>query len=232
MQHYPMHISAALASMGPPDDEEAEIYLSAFIAGWESYDLPSLLRALQEGEEFDRLFALWALAATHTPEARDALLLLLESTHPLERWASALALAKEYHDKRALPMLGRMLSEMLPPSTDKHQLALLNMEYHASDYYFLWRREIPDLLGDWGDAASVPALRAALQAALRVELALDDLMRLHDERVDGILGSRHDWTDFEDQVVYALGRLGGFGALAGIAGAETPLIRVEGTVHA
>lgn len=225
MAGYPPHIYAALAAMGLFDEEHAAAYLTAFTAAWGSFEPPSLRRSFAEGGEFDRLFALWALAATHAAEAREFLLPLLESQQSLERWASALALVEDYHDERALPMLERMLSEMLPPYSDTHRIAILDIEYQASEHYFSWRHEIPDLLGDWGEATSVPALRAGLQAALRVELALDDLKQRHVDEAGGIIGSVRDWTDFEDSVVYAMGRLGGFGALAGIEGAETPRMR-------
>lgn len=229
---YPPYIYAALDCMTPADDDAAA-YLAAFTAAWGSYEPPDLLRALREGIEFDRLFAIWALAATRTAQGHEALLPLLESAQPLERWASALALADEYHDERALPALGRMLSEMLPPCPDRRHLAVTDaIEYHACDYYFLWRREIPDLLGEWGQASSAPALRAGLLASVCVELALDDLAKRHDEQVDGILGGLNDWIDLEDSMVYALGRLGGFGALAGIEGAQTPLVRSPGAPNA
>lgn len=231
MDTYPAHIYAALASMGPVQEEDIQAYLTEFTLAWGSYEAPSLRRALHKGGEFDRLFAVWALGATHTVEAREAILPLLESVQPLEHWASALALGEEYHDTRALPTLRRMLSEMLPPYTDTHRITSGNGEFPAADYYFLWRYGIPTLLGKWGGTANVPALRTGLQVALRVELALADPEQ-QDSDDDGIVGGLHDWMAYEDRVVYALGRLGGFGALAGIEGAQIPLRRSSGTIGA
>lgn len=224
MDKYPPHIYAALGSMGLAREEDIEAYLRAFIAAWGSLELPGLLRALREGGEFNRLFAIWALATTRTTEAHDALLPLLESVQPLERWASALSLGEQYREARALPTLRRMLGEMLPPHIEARMIQLANREYRAADYYSMWRAGIPTLLGEYGGAASVPALRTGLQAALQVELAL---VNAHSEarppERDEVLADLHMWTTYEDRIVYALGRLGGFGALTGIVGAETTL---------
>ncbi len=213
MYDYPPYIMTALLSMEMREDE-APAYLAAFTASWGSYEPPGLWGAFHAGTAFDRLFAVYALGATGAAEARTALLPLLESARPLERWASALALG-ELRDERALPVLWRMLTEMLPPVTDAHALRFLDHEYPAADYFVLWRFGVPPLLGAWGRAESVPWLRAGLQAMVAVELALAPA----DE---GELWGLTACTAFEDHVVYALGRLGGFGALAGIEGMDAP----------
>ncbi|MGZ3673802.1 MAG: HEAT repeat domain-containing protein [Ktedonobacterales bacterium] len=211
MLDYPPYILSALTSMGLWDPEQAQAYVEAFRASWGGDDEASLVWALHEGNDQDRLFAINALGATRSAAARDELLPLLESKRTLERWASALRLG-ELREERTLPALYRMLTEVLPPDS----------EYWNSEYYRAWRPEIPFILGEWGKPESVPALRAGLQAALRVELALDPADEADRSDV-------YYWPVFvEDAIVYALGRLGGFGALAGIDGADTPSNRYPG----
>lgn len=219
---------AAASMMGPPEYQDVEAYFAAFLATWGSYDLSSLHRAFETGNEFNRLFAIWALGSTRSETAQTTLRPLLFSDQPLERWASAIALAENYHDTRALPILWHMLTEMLPPCPDTHSIAVLDRKFSASEYYFGWRREVPSLLGAWREASSVPALRKALQAALAIELAWDNLRGQVDAETDRTLGTRGDWNEFESDIVYALGQLGGFGALAGIEGSEAPIYSSSG----
>src|SRR5262249_24239159 len=196
--------------MGLWSPEAAHIYVETFRATWGGLEEASLRRALHEGTDHARLFAVRALGATRAQEARAELLPLLASERPLEHWASARELGK-LREERGLPAPGHLLTEFLPPAPVDR----------ASEYYRAWRTEVPFLLGAWGRPESVPPLRAGLQAALRVELTLDP--------ADGASGSDlYSWSLYEDALVYALGRLGGFGALAGIAGAETPSHRYPG----
>lgn len=216
MVEYSPHIRVALAEMG----EMSETNLEAFRTSWGSFEIPGLRRALHAGSDYDRLFAIWALGATRSEEARAELLPLLESTQPLERWASALALG-ELREQRSLPVLWRMLTELLPPNTDEHAVTISDVEYRASEFYHAWRPTIPLVLGEWGRPESVSPLRTGLQAALRVELSLHPADESYRSDV-------YYWSLYEDALVYALGRLGGFGALAGIEGAETPSTRYPG----
>src|SRR2546430_1592028 len=104
MLDYPHYILSALTSMGLWDPDQAQDYVEAFRASWGGDDEASLVRALHEGGDHDRLFAINALGVTRSDAARDEILPLLESKRTLERWASALRLG-EWREERALPAL-------------------------------------------------------------------------------------------------------------------------------
>jgi hypothetical protein len=233
MGMYPPYIYVALNFTGPVDEEEIDAYVAAFVATWGSHETPSLLRALREGGEFDRLFAMWALAASRSTQAQEALQPFLVSDQPLERLASALALGKEYRDQRAVPTLRDILREQGPPYPDGYRVSVLDGSFSANDFYASRRRWIPRLLGDYGESESVPALRIELQAAVQQELAVEALARQPELGAryatrEALVSERRKWIEYEDQLVYTLGRLGGLGALAGITGAETRLMRSPG----
>src|SRR5690349_20411735 len=132
----------------PPERDE---YLDELTYYWGGVDLGSLLRALTEGDERDRLFALHALGYLGTEEAHRNLLAHLESERPLERWASAIGLGR-MREGQVLPELVRMLTEFLPP----------DQEYRASPYYRGWRFCAPRILGAWGKSEAIVGLRGAL----------------------------------------------------------------------
>jgi hypothetical protein len=191
----------------PPESEE---YLDELTYYWGGVDQGSMLRALAEGDERDRLFALHALGYLGTDEAHRQLLAHLESERPLERWASAIGLGR-MREERALPALVKMLTEFLPP----------DQEYRASPYYRGWRFFAPLILGAWGKPEAIPGLRGALRAAMGVESALpappDESARYTS------YSEREDWVRYQDELVYALGRLDAFGALTGVEGTEARL---------
>lgn len=146
-----------------------------------------------------------AIGYRGSDQARDILVSYLESTNPLERWASAIGLGR-VHEERALPVLLTILTEFLPPDAP----------YASSPYYRGWRFSVPEILQSWGEPRFVPPLRHALQQAVRVEQALTPPKpRRHSER--------DDLVRYQDALVYALGRLGALGALTAITGAAEHL---------
>lgn len=232
MVQYPPYISHALDIMGPIDEDDIDAYLTAFVAAWGSLDPSSLFRALRGGDQFDRLFALFALAATHTDEAHEALVPYLASTQPLARLLSALELGEVYHDTRALSVLQTILREPAPSPSELPIVTLLDRPYSLVDLYASCRRWIPGLLGVYGGPESVPALRAELQTALQAELEMEALthwprLNIRYPNNEVVRRELSEWIDYEDRIVYELGRLGGFGALVGLEGAETQLTRAS-----
>jgi hypothetical protein len=124
------------------------------------------------------------------------------SVEPMEQWASALCLG-EWKDEHALPMLLSCFEEFLP--TRLHPLGQEGGLYHS------WRIRAAYLLGEWERRDVIPALRQALDTAWRLEQA-DTIDR------------KHVWHDYQDELVYALGRLESFGALVGFS---VPLPRLQ-----
>lgn len=74
-------------------------------------DIFSMLqRAVAEGQEDDRVFALFLLGTLATPEARNLLTSFLHSEHRKERWASAIALGR-LKEERVFSLLQTFLLE-------------------------------------------------------------------------------------------------------------------------
>lgn len=67
-------------------------------------------KAVLEGEEKDRVFALFLLGGVATPKARDLLFSFLASPHRKERWASAIALGR-LKEERVFALLQKLLLE-------------------------------------------------------------------------------------------------------------------------
>ena len=111
----------------------------------------------------------------------------------MERWASALALG-ELKEEQALPVLVAMLDEFL-------QLDPLSQE---GGQYSFWRIKAVALLGEWGQGKLAPMLRRALEKAWHLEQQATDLAR------------GHAWHPYQDELCYALGQLGAYGALTSL----------------
>ena len=170
----------------------------------------------------DTLLALAALATLRPSGASSVLFPYLTSSYNEERWLSAFGLAA-LHDERALPTLGHMLLEFISPNqpwgTD-----------NGPDYIFeLWRARLPRILTDWGNLQVVPLLRNALIATVQArESTLQDPVGPEQEffwsgrRYTGqeawrkVYDERREWAELVHRFVYALGRLGAFGALIGV----------------
>lgn len=169
--------------------------IEAFAQRWGGFDAQSITRVLSEGTREEKALALFALGYSDVPGAREILLLYLQSTEPMERWVSALCLG-EMKEERALPALFHMLDEFLPPRV--HPL-----EREGGLYHF-WRIKIAHLFGEWGRSDLAPVLRHGLEKSWNIEQA---------EQPD----HKQVWHAYQDELVYALGRLGAFGALAGFS---------------
>lgn len=177
-------------------------------------------------EEADTTFALAILGVMRLPEVSAALVPYLTSPYAIERWLAALGLAA-IHDERALPALGRMLVEFIGPNQPEGRESVAG--YHAYQIQTL-RSYLPQALADWGDPRLVPLVRTALIATVQAEE-----IELHEphgpeqaivapggrrfvgwEAWEWFRPTQRQWMKEEHQLVYALGRLGAFGALAGV----------------
>jgi hypothetical protein len=174
-------------------------------------------------EEVDTTFALATLGVMRIPEAPAVLVLYLTSPYAHERWLAAFGLAV-MHDERALPALGRMLVEFIGPNQPASR------DSPAGYYIQILRSYLPQVLADWGDPRLVPLVRTALIATIQAEEI--DLHEPHGPENEIVVpGERRfvgweawewfrleqrQWMEEEHQLVYLLGRLGAFGALAGV----------------
>jgi len=172
------------------------------------------------------------LTRSAAPHARETAAPLLGDADTERRWLSALYLGT-IKDERALPVLWEMLAGPAPPGRALETRAERWLRSRLEGAH----RHAITLVGAFGDPRATPALRGALQAALAHEQALvppaaeapdnerwgyEDALRL---------------LEYERQaIVYALGRVGAFGAVLGLEGSEeqAELWRVQlalGSLH-
>lgn len=176
----------------------------------------------QTPEEADTLFTLAVLGELRSVETASALLPYLTSPRAQERWLAAFALAAK-RDERALPALGTMLVEFIGPDQPRRPDGSVVFRF------VYWHADLPRILADWGDPRAVPLLRAALIATVRAgadmlhkpqgpeqEFVWSGRRYTGREAWSQYYCERSQWVEEEHCLVYALGRLGAFGALAGI----------------
>jgi len=193
MDSCPDYVDGAFRAVYYGGDYERKI--DAFAERWHGLEPEAFTRAFEGGTPEEKAVALFALSFSQSPNAQAILSAALESGEPMEQWASALCLA-ERKDELALPVLLSFFEELLPPRL--HPLEREGGLYHS------WRMRAASLLADWGRKDVIPALRQALDKAWRLEQA-DTIDR------------KHVWHDYQDELVYALGRLEAFGALVGFS---------------
>ncbi len=172
-------------------DEQKRV---AFTQRWGGFSDETFAQALAAGTPEEKTLAIFALARSDRARVDELLHVCLKSNEPMERWASTLALG-ERRDERVLPMLAILLDEYLPPYM--HPLEREGGLYHA------WRLKVAALLGDWGRPDQAPVLRHALARAWELEQAEPPEIK-------------HIWHSYQDELVYALGRLETFGVLTGL----------------
>lgn len=206
---WPEHIDYALARLGDPNQAERE-QIASFAQHWGGLDLAACIQALGSGIEHDRLFALLALSHLDAEPARLLVRQALRSERPKERWISAIGLG-EGGDKQALPVLCTMLTEFLPKQADEHPR-------EQNSFYFTFRGYAPEIIGRLGEPLATPALRHALEQLVSL------LGQRSFKAIEAFPSSNpyiRDYISYEDSIVYALGRLGAFGALTGLPVAES-----------
>lgn len=209
----PPHLEFALDLLSFSGEED-QSYLDGLRQRWGSLDQPSLLHMLEGSIGDHRLFAILALGALRTPEARQVLLPVLDGPNRLERWAAAISLG-QVGAKEAQSILCDMLTYDLPEDVQS-----VEHKYGTSDWlYENWRGYAPILLGQLGDPAVVPALRSALSQVIGLldqrQFALQDTLGPL-----GTAGDRRYFLRYEDDIIYALGRLHAYGSLVGLPAAE------------
>lgn len=203
-------------------------------------------RAVAEGDEEDRVFALFLLGSLATPKARDLLISFLESPYRKERWASVISLGR-LKDERVFALLQTLLLEGFFPSeifangeelqraqeacrlyrqTLKQGQPELPQVYwpileqlKSSDYeWFLRQRsECALILGAWGNPVVIPKLSEAMQAAWKMEQDWPDYEGT-DESGPEI------WYFFQDHLAFALGQCGAWDALSACSFPENHLL--------
>jgi HEAT repeat protein len=162
--------------------------------------IPAILqRAVTEGNEENRLSALFLLGGLATPKARVLLISFLDSPYRREGWASAISLGR-LKDEWAFSVLQTVLLEgfaasEIAASVEELQAAqeacrLSRQAYQEQgqatfseayedvieqlrnidyEWYLRQRSECALVLGAWGNPLAVPKLKEALQATRQME---------------------------------------------------------------
>lgn len=178
--------------------------IEAFEQRWGGLDSEAFERVIREGTGEDKVIAIFALGYINPPHVCDLLAPLLQSPVQMERWASAIVLG-DARDERALPVLHTILQKeaLFPPGERLDDERMCYIDY---------REMIVSILGNWGQRASVPILRAALESVWGWEL---QLLTDPPDYID--LMMIPFWQTYQYELAYALGQLGAFGGLTGIA---------------
>ncbi len=192
-----------------------EEFIKSFLRTWGGFETETLVRVLDQGEDEERLFSILALG--FNPQTCEQLRPFLHSSRSIERWASAISLGR-LKEEQALAVLLKMLTEFLPPYEQYNSDGAFEWRYD------IWRCHIPSLLMAWKSPMLVPFLRIALLRILHVVQAKtpEDEQKLPQAIYNALLS---EWNRYQDEIVYALGRLEAFGALVGLKGASAFLSR-------
>ena len=193
MDYYPPYATYAFGQIGYEDDASR---IEAFARRWGGLELEAFIRALHEGEDEDKVLAIWALGYEPAAWVCEYLLPFLRSTEPMERWASAFGLEK-MGEPQALPVLLRMLTELFPPKEAPSSKA------GALWFYNGWRVQVIFLLKEWTQPEVVPALLDALQAYWRLAQTIPEESQI----------ARSYWRRCQESIMYTLGWLGRFDVL-------------------
>src|SRR5260221_8584492 len=205
------HVSYAYAQIGYESVPEGEFGPEGVTQRWGGLDVEHFARALQEGQEEDRLLAIFALGYHQSRWVAELLLPFLTSPLPRERWASALSLGF-MQEERAFPVLLNMLTEFLPPSDwPTYQGGHMWM-------YNVWREQAIEVIAEYNKPEAVSSLLQALLVYQNIEQSIPDYNSVRDW-----------WILYLRKVVYALGGLGRFDILT--TGAVTPEVPWEWNVY-
>lgn len=200
---------------------------------------PMLVRAIDEGTEEERLFALFLLGGWDGVESRDLLFSFLTSPRRKERWMNGISLGR-LKDDRVFDLLQRFLLEEFSPLASHEDMGTIQKAFLAfkqdhnegkplplvptgtfwdifnrlNDEDYAWfmhqRSECAIILGNWRKPAAIPKLREAFQAVWKMERDWPDFL-CRDEEGPVI------WLCYLDRLAFALGQLGAWDALSDLS---------------
>lgn len=224
-------------------DEEMKECINAFEQRWGGFEIDAFTHALYEGNEADRLVALFALGRFAHEETKELLVPFLHSPIRKERWASAMVLGDQ-RDERAFALLGQLLvenMEYVPPSAEED---IDSIVFHAMDQAreqfgtpIAWERLVDrEIAQAWYDMEAYDAeytwymihrvtitnILGAWNDSRTIPMLRQALQRCwHIEQFPpsqgGLSGGFLDtWHHLEDELAYALGQLEAWDALDGL----------------
>lgn len=216
------HFEAWIDSASVLDEYDREKQIDSFATRWGSLEAEAFKRALQHGNEHERVFALFALGHLAPSGGERLLRPFLTSSFRKERWASTISLGR-YRDTQAFLLLLELLTEKLEyclPSlvacrwpVDPLLLEVWERKFDRQDtkyvlefdWCLLHRLSITLLLGAWGDSRAIPVLIQALRRSFELEFG--------STYPNSLNAFAQTWHHFQDRLAYVLGQLGAWNAL-------------------
>jgi hypothetical protein len=190
-----MHRAFEAVYMADANQEKYE----AFASRWKGLDAATFRHVIEVGEGKDKVVAIFALGYTKTPQAREAMLPLLNSPIQRERWASAFCLG-EMRDERVWPSLQIILLEGL--SLDPATWPQTQQEHWEENWYEFMQPEAVWLLEGCEELTLIPMMRQTFILVREMQRA-------------GYPSYRFGYG-YQDTLMYALGHRGAFGVLTGL----------------
>lgn len=200
MSQHPDYVEYAFNAVRVISTEEwLQDDIEVFTQRWGGVNLATFVHVLYQAQGEDQMVAAFAIGHTRSRWARDLLIPFLQSDDPGVRWATVLSLG-EMKDELAKPVLIQMLQEFLPPP----YTALGEV---GPDWFEIEHLRVAHLLGRWSDPTLISVLHETLARVWQVERdALEDINQT----------GTQIRRDYQDELAYALGQLGGFDALTGL----------------
>lgn len=207
---WPLFLEKALYDVWGHTENTAETMLATldhFARRWGGFNADAFQRALN-GEENDRLFALFALGYLAPPPMAEIVIPFLDSSLSKERWASTITLGR-WKQENILPALIQLLQEDLvfaPPvglsfsgEGNRSRWDMEDAKYQQEyEWYRIQRQQAALVLACWQHPLVIPALIQAFDACYRLEIHSPAL------KTHSYLG--RDWQMFQDCLAYALGQ--------------------------
>ena len=237
----PLSIETLLMAIASSTHDSNDLHIRG-----EQYDHLSPAIQIFEGDFTSAMaIGLLGLVAARLPQvdkrvakAREQLRLLLSDSILRSRWMAAIALGV-LRDKKAVPVLCGMLTELLPPPQWLDNVQGQRDSIFTDSFISRVRNVTASLLWRWGDVSVVaPAFRKALIEALRTEREIprptpeDERMPvfqretpetrsfgrqwIRKQTMFHYQSLQEPWLDYQEILLYGLGHRGVFGALTGV----------------
>lgn len=229
--------------------EERGARMHSFREWWGGFEMEAFERALHEGNEEDRLVALFALGYLAFDETHDLLFPFLSSSIQKERWASAIVLGT-HQDERAFALLGALLLDHLEPyspPTDEQKISqsVFQARNQTREQYgssAVWERFVhPGLVQAWNEAEqyrhdylwymshrlTIINILAAWNDPQAILMLRQALQRCWETETRTRRGSLQLLHQLQDKLAYSFGLLEAWNALEGLETAGLPPSRFK-----
>lgn len=207
---WPLFLEKALYDVWGHTEHTAETMVATldhFARRWGGFDADAFQRALN-GDDDDRLFALFALGYLAPSPMTEIVMPFLDSSLSKERWASTITLGR-WKQEEVLPSLIKLLQEglvftppvdlSLPGEGERSRWDVEDAKYQQEyEWYRIQRQQVALVLASWQHPLVIPALIQAFDACYHLEVHSPAI------KTHPYLG--RDWQTFQDCLAYALGQ--------------------------